>query len=253
MMQDATHRGGIKPLSGEGGRLGCAVVGIRRFATNGVYMFSLAFRMAAISAVLVGACLSLTGQGGQQVPTISHIAVNGDNHDLDVEITATAPITPLVQTTTDPDRLIVDIPEVQPSSGLHRILVNRRKVRDIRVGLFRANPPIARVVLDLAARTTQYTVSPLGNTIVIRLGNESRKSGGESKSAPAPTAPTVNPSEDARPGESPSVVASTPRDQSSAPSRARWILPILFMVTIAAMLVCALVAHIQNKRTPRGI
>lgn len=215
-------------------------------------MFGLALKMQAICVVLFGACLPLTGQDGQQVATISHITVNGDDHDLGVEITATAPITPLIQTTTDPDRLIVDIPEALPSSGLHRIPVNRRKVRDIRVGLFRANPPIARVVLDLAARTTRYTVSPLGNTIVIKLGNESRKSGG-SKSAPAPTATTVNPSEDARPGEPPSVVASTPPDQSSAPSRARWILPILFMVTIAAMLVSALVAHIQNKRTRRGI
>ena len=214
-------------------------------------MFGLALKAPGICVILFAACPPLTGQAGQQIATISHITVNGDHHDLGVEITATAPITPLIQTTTDPNRLIVDIPETLPSSGLHRILVNRRKVTDLRVGLLSANPPITRVVLDLATRATQYTVSPLGNTIVIKLDNEPRKSGSESKSAPAPTAPTTNPSVDA--GETTSVVASTPSDQSSAPSRARWILPILFMVTIAAMLVIALIAHIQNKRTRRGL
>ena len=229
------------------------MVRIRCVVTRRVCTFGLALKTVAICAVLFGACLPLTGQGGQQVATISDVTVNGDHHDLGVEITATAPITPLIQSTTDPDRLIVDFPEALPSSGLHRILVNRRQVRDIRVGVLSTNPPTARVVLDLAARITQYTVSPLGNTILIKLGNESRKSGSEGKSAPASTAPTANPPVDAGTGETASVVAGTPPDQSSAPSRARWILPILFMVTVATMLVIALVAHIQNKRNRRGI
>ena len=151
--------------------------------------FSLNTRV--IHLVLFGACLQLTGtvvQAGQQAATISHIAVTGDHHDPGVEITTTAPITPRIQTATDPDRLIVDIPEALPSSGLHRILVNRGILRDVRVGLVSANPRIARVVLNLMGPTRQYSVSPLGDTVVIKLGKESRKLGKDSRPGPAPIA-----------------------------------------------------------------
>ena len=91
-------------------------------------MFSVTLKTLAGCAVLFAGCLQLQGipvEAGQQAATISHIAVTNDHHDLRVDITATAAITPLIQTATDPDRLIVDIPEALPSTGLHKILVNR--------------------------------------------------------------------------------------------------------------------------------
>lgn len=191
-------------------------------------------------------------QAGPQAATISHIAVTGDHHDPGVEITTTAPITPRIQTATDPDRLIVDIPEALPSSSLHRILVNRGILRDVRVGLVSVNPRIARVVLNLMGPTRQYSVSPLGDTVVIKLGKESRKLGKESRPGPAPIAPTAKP-EDVKPAETTSVVATPLPDQAPERSRARWILPIFLMVTIVAMLIIALVAHFQNKRVRRGL
>lgn len=232
------------------------MVRILRTAICRVRMFSVTLKTLAGCAVLFGGCLQPQGilvEAGQQVATIRHIAVTGDHDDLRVEITATAPITPLIQTVTDPDRLIVDIPEARPSADLHKIVVNRGKVRDIRVGLRSANPPIARVVLDLTASTTQYEVSSSNNTIAIKLGNEFPKSGSESRSAPEPVAPTTKPAAEPRPLEATSVVATPPPDSSSERNRAHWILPILLMVTVAAMLVIALVVHIQNKRVRRGL
>ena len=154
---------------------------------------------------------------------------------------------------TDPDRLIVDIPGALPSSALHKILVNRGKLRDIRVGLLSANPRIVRVVLDLMAPTTQYRVSPVGNTIVIKLGSESGKLGKEPEPGPAPIAPTTNTPMDRRPTETTSVVTTPLPVQSSQPSRAHWILPILVTGTVLAMLVIAVVAHLQNKGGSRGL
>ena len=218
-------------------------------------MFSVTLKTLAGCAVLFGGCLQLQGilvEGGQQAATIRHIAVTGDHDDLRIEITATAPITPLIQTVTDPDRLIVDIPAARPSSDLHKIVVNRGKVRDIRVGLIGVNPPIARVVLDLTAPTTQYEVLPQGNTIAIKLGDESGKSVSESKSVRAPIAPTTKPAVEARTVDTTPVVETPPPDPSPERSRTRWILPILVMVTVAAMLVTALVVRIQNWRLRRG-
>jgi hypothetical protein len=225
-------------------REGC-VVRIRRVIICIVCMS----KTLAFYAVLFGGCLQVTGivlRADQPAATINKITVSDNHQDLGVEITATAPITPSVQTLTDPDRLIVDIPEAVPSSGLHKISVNRGKLRDIRVGLLSANPPITRVVLDLIAATSQYRVSKLANTIVVKLGNESGP-------GPPPITPTTTLPVDARPAETTSPVATPPPVQPSAPSRARWILPILVMATVVAMLVIAIVVHIQNRRDRRGL
>jgi hypothetical protein len=50
-----------------------------------------------------------------------------------------------------------------------------------------------------------------------------------------------------------SGVAASDLGRSSEPSRLRWILPILTTSIILAMLVIALVNHIQNKRLRRGL
>jgi type IV pilus assembly protein PilQ len=197
-----------------------------------------------LAAVLLSYCAVVAVQAGQQVATIRHITVRGDDHDLDVEISATMPVTPLTQTVTDPDRLIVDLPEARPAAGLQKILISRGNLKGVRVGLLKANPPITRVVLDLTAPTA-YRVSPLANTIVVKLGN---RSGPES----APIARTTK-LEDVKPAENTSVVPTPPPDQSSERSRARWILPTLVVGTVFAMLVIAVVAHLQNKRGSRGL
>jgi len=202
----------------------------------------------AICAVLLAGCLQLNGilvQPGKQVAAIRHIAVTGGDHDLDVEITASAPITARTLTVTDPDRLIVDLPESLPSAGLHKIFVNRGKLIDIRVGLLSANPHITRVVLDLTS-PTQYRVLPMGNTILVKLS-------GESRPGPAPVAATTMPPAETRPAQTTAVVTLPPPARSPEPNRARWILPILVTAAVLAMLVIAVVSHIQNKRASRGL
>jgi hypothetical protein len=180
-------------------------------------------------------------QAGQKGAIIRHIAVTGD-HDLEVEITATKPIIPRTQTVTDPDRLIIDLPGARPGAGLQKILVNREELKNVRVGLLSANPPITRVVLDLTA-PTDYRVSPRANTIVVKLGSES---GPSAASIPPPTNPTA----DAAPAETTSAV-STPPPPQSEPSPLRWIMPILVVTAVMAMLVIAVVVHLQNKRSGR--
>jgi hypothetical protein len=212
------------------------------------FRFSLALKTVAICAVLLVGYSQLNAipvQASKQVATIRHIAVTGSDHDLDVEITATVPVTARTQTVTDPDRLIVDVPESLPSAGLHKVLVNRGKLIDIRVGLLSANPRITRVVLDLTS-PTQYRVLPMGNTIVVKLS-------GESGPGPAPVAATTTPPAETRPAQTTSVVAIPPPARSPVPNRARWILPILVTAAVLAMLVIAVVSHIQNKRASRGL
>lgn len=201
-----------------------------------VRVFSFAWKNLAVCAVLFGGSVLI--HAGQQVATIRHINISGDDHDLAVQITASRPVTPRTQTVTDPDRLIVDFPEARPDIRLQKIPINRGRLKDVRVGLLSANPPTTRVVLDLTA-PTEYRVEPLSNTIVVKLGNE-----------PAPAAaPTTTAPGDAPSAETAPAVPNPALPQSSGPSRVRWILPILVISTVMAMLVIAIVAHLQNKRS----
>jgi hypothetical protein len=209
--------------------------------------FSFALKALGTCAVLFGGCLCLIGtplQDGKQVATIRQIAVTGDDRDLDIEITATQPLTAHTQTVTDPDRLIVDLPDALPGAGLHKVLVNRGNLRDVRVGLLSASPRITRVVLDLTS-PTQYRVLPFGNTTVVKLGDES---GSGSEAVAATTKPPA-----ASTAKITSEVGTTPLPQASEPSRARWILPILVIAAVLGMLAIALISFIQNRRASRGI
>ena len=209
-----------------------------------VGIFSFALKTLAICALVFCGETQLV-QAGQQAATVRHISVSGEDQDLNVEITATKPITPRTQTVTDPDRLVVDLPEARPGAGLQRISINRGKLKDVRVGLLSANPPTTRVVLDLMA-PTEYRVSPLANTIVVKLGNES---GPEA----APIAPTTNPVPDATTAETTSALPTPPPTESSGPSPLRWIMPILVVTAVMAMLIIAVVVHLQNGQSRRGL
>lgn len=216
-------------------------------------MFSSASKTLVLCVVLFGCCFQLSANTGPAA-TLSQITITGAQHDLGVAITTTVPITPRIEIVTEPARLIVDLPDVLPSAGLRKIFVNRGKLKDIRVGLLSANPRITRVVLDLLA-PIPYRLLPLRNSLVVNLGE-----GEKAQSAPSPIRATSKLPVDTRPTETipamvtvPAVVTLPPVPSFPERSRARWILPILTMSTVFAMLVIALVSHLQNRRMRRGI
>jgi hypothetical protein len=189
-------------------------------------------------------------QAGQQAATVRRIAVTGNDHDLDIKITASKPVTPHTEFVTDPDRLVVDIPEARPGGGLQTIPIHRGKLRDVRVGLLSANPPITRIVLDLAA-APEFRVLPLVNTVLVKLGTRAVPEG---VSEPAAIVALNDPPPAARPvAVTTPAVAIAPLEQPSQLGWAHWTIPILFSTIVAAMLITALVAHIQNRRYPRGL
>jgi len=120
-----------------------------------------------------------------------------------VEIqTSGAPVAPEAQAITGPDRIVVDFPGALPSAVLRALKVNRGALKGIRAGLFFSNPPITRIVLDLAEpqsyqiSTTQ--ISTTGNAIVVRLGpvklgqgKLSRATAAAGKAPAVPAAPTA--------------------------------------------------------------
>jgi hypothetical protein len=110
---------------------------------------------------------------------------------LTVEIqTSGARVAPDTQVITGPDRIVVDFPGALPAAALHALTVNQGALKAIRTGLFFNDPPITRVVLDLA-EPQSYQISTTGNGIVIKLNSAKVN---QAKLNPAkPDSATLNP------------------------------------------------------------
>jgi hypothetical protein len=113
--------------------------------------------------LLIALCAPLPAQ-----TSVRHVKVLDSKDAVEIEVEASDRIVPQTQILTGPDRLVVDFPNAVPGNQLRSQSVNRGAVKDVRVGLFQAKPPITRMVLDL--KTAQsYQVFPYGRTVIIKV------------------------------------------------------------------------------------
>jgi hypothetical protein len=108
---------------------------------------------------------------------IEHMVVRGtpDAMEIEIQISGEA-VAPDTQAITGPDRIIVDFPGALPAAELRALRVNRGALKGIRAGLFFNNPPITRIVLDLA-EPQSYQISTARNAVVVKLGSMQENSG----------------------------------------------------------------------------
>jgi len=144
------------------------------------YINSDCLRWMLVSSLLAFAMfLGLAGsqrvwaQGAGAAPvhglTVRSVAVGGAVSQPEIEVKTSGPVTPATQAVTGPDRIVIDFPGALPARTLRALSVHHGSLRGIRTGLFQSQPPITRVVLDVDG-PTDYQVTPVGNSIVIRLG-----------------------------------------------------------------------------------
>ena len=107
-----------------------------------------------------------------------------------VEILSTKPLVPSIQAISDPDRLVIDLPNARLETPQKRISVQADQISTIRADQFQQNPPVARVVVDLLAPRA-YTWDAAGNRLVVHLG----KNPNQANSSPfqPPTVPSLTP------------------------------------------------------------
>ena len=105
----------------------------------------------------------------QKSATVEQVRVRGNGDALEVEIqTSGTPVAPNTQALSGPDRIVVDFPGALPASALRAIAVNRGNLKTIRTSLFFKNPPITRIVLDLAG-AQPYHIATEGSAVVVSL------------------------------------------------------------------------------------
>jgi hypothetical protein len=157
-------------------------------------MFSLPAALARLWIIFVFApacALAATppqteGTTSGQTATILRLTVLRNRTDVEIEIDASQQITPQTRVLTGPDRLVIDFPNAVPGSALRNLSVNRGEVKDVRVGLFEANPPTTRVVLDLRA-PQNFHIFPSGNMVIVKLAADA------GVNASAPVNPPIQP------------------------------------------------------------
>jgi len=93
--------------------------------------------------------------------------VPGDSGPV-IEIVSSRPLTPTLQTIESPLRLVIDLPDSNLTTAKKRIPFRNEQIKGIRLDQFQRNPPVTRVVIDLAGPIL-YTWDALGNRLRIRL------------------------------------------------------------------------------------
>src|SRR5437870_4667052 len=100
--------------------------------------------------------------------TIRDILVSSDNEGLTIEVTTDAPSIPEIARLEHPDRLVFDFPGLGLAGANRRTPVNNGPIVAVRASLFRADPPISRIVVDLKEPLDPQLRS-VGNKLLIRL------------------------------------------------------------------------------------
>src|SRR5215472_17500498 len=141
---------------------------------------------------------------------VRNVSVSRGQQGLNVEITGSGPLTARTMKLTNPDRVVLDIPNSLLDGRPREIAVNSNGVKDVRVARYQADPPVTRVVLAVAG-SRDFEVVPSGNRLTLRLNDlatNPQPAPAAIATAPAPSAPAEAGSIPVAPAPSP-VAAST--------------------------------------------
>ena len=125
----------------------------------------------AHSCALVLAAFALSGFSSGQVAGVQSVRVIPAESGATVEILATRPLTPQLQTVEGPLRLVIDLPDSTLNIPRKRILFRNQQIKGVRMNQYQVAPAVTRIVLDLAAPVS-YTWDALGNRLNIRIRSD---------------------------------------------------------------------------------
>ncbi len=132
--------------------------------------------------------------------------VQGDG-TISVEIATNGPITPKATRLSAPARIVLDFPNSIPAGRNLVVPVESGDVKEVRLAQFQADPPVVRVVVDMAS-ARPYDLSTSGNKITLKL----RSAEAHAPSAVSAAVPAVLKT------EAPKAEAKTEPKTESAPA-----------------------------------
>src|SRR6185295_18651286 len=102
------------------------------------------------------------------VTVLQSVTVTSAPGGITVEFVASQPVALRSQSTTDPDRLVLDFPDTEPAPDLHSKLLNQGELKGYRVARFSEKPMVTRVVIDLNS-PQRFQIFPDGKSVIVKL------------------------------------------------------------------------------------
>ena len=164
----------------------CAVIAVGMLTLGAPWLRS---QSPVKLAVEVGS-ESAASSAGSKSAAIKSFRIVQEKDGPAVEILSTRPLAPSIQAISDPDRLVIDLPNARLKTQQKRVSIQADQISSIHADQFQQNPPVARVVVDLLAPRA-YTWDVAGKRLVVHLG----KKPNQAKSSPlqSPTVPSLRP------------------------------------------------------------
>ena len=91
---------------------------------------------------------------------------------VEVHIESSGPVKPVAVVLSDPDRIVIDLADVGYGDS-RRLPVNTGDVQGVRVALFQSDPPVTRVVVDLA-HPHEYRLLSAGRTVILAIDTSAK-------------------------------------------------------------------------------
>jgi len=120
--------------------------------------------------LLLSLCVfpNLARSAALPVAEISKVDVVPADDSLKINVALTGDVLPRVIVATNPDRLVLELPNTVAAAKQQHIAVNRGGVKGLRIGLRSAAPLLTRLVVDLAT-AAPYAITKIGNTISLTV------------------------------------------------------------------------------------
>ena len=99
---------------------------------------------------------------------VGMLPVKSNDQDATIQIIVSKSVVPTIQQLDFPPRLVIDLPKTRVVMKRKHIPIQQLQVNAIRVDQFQANPPVARVVVDLDV-PRGYTWNAVGNRLLVHL------------------------------------------------------------------------------------
>jgi hypothetical protein len=139
---------------------------------------------AHLCAIVLVALAASAYAADQPAAGVQSVKIIPGESGATVEILATRPLTPKLQTVEGPLRLVIDLPGSTLNIQHKRISFRNQQIKGVRMNQYQAG--VSRIVLDLAS-PVQYTWDALGNRLNIRIRAD------EAATAKPATAPAMTP------------------------------------------------------------
>jgi len=160
---------------------------------------------------------------------LRNVTVLRGKTSIEVHIESSGPVKPVAMVLSDPDRIVIDLADVGYGDS-RRLPVNTGDVQGVRVALFQADPPVTRVVVDLA-RPHDYRLLSAGSTVILAISTSAKPAAAAPtrmakvatvampNSAPPADAPPASPAAEA-PADHPPVSTPAPEAKQQPPPAA---------------------------------